>query len=63
MNAYFNNKDKNKLIVTNMIDENEKEELLSFINKLQTNTLSTQTLYDAEGNIAGVQFCIDNVGG
>lgn len=44
----------NRLVVNTQILSNEKAKLQEFIEKAETNGVSATTLYDIEGNKAGI---------
>lgn len=52
MQAYF--KDNNTLIINTMIDKNEKDKLISFINN--ANDVTFKKLFNIEGEISGIMF-------
>lgn len=58
MDAYFHNKYPNKLIVTNLINQNEKDKLVDFANKVDDHDLSASKIYDLDGDVSGVTFSI-----
>lgn len=55
MQAFIKN---NKLIVNTMIHDNEKDELLDFIEKAEIHGVSAETLYNIEGDKSGIAFSI-----
>lgn len=50
----------NRLVVNTQVLSNEKTELQEFIEKAETNGVSATTLYDIEGNKAGIAIEIQN---
>lgn len=50
----------NRLVINTQILSNEKAELQKFIEKAETNGVSATTLYDIEGNKAGIAIEIQN---
>ena len=46
----------NKLIVNTMIQEDEKPDLLDFIDKTDYMKIKPIKLYDIEGNVSGIAF-------
>ena len=55
MQAFIKN---NKLIINTMIQDNEKEDLLKFINEIKSKQADPVILYNIEGNISGIAFNI-----
>ena len=53
MQAFIQN---NSLIINSMIQENEKLDLLKFIEKTDYKTVKPVKLYDIEGNVSGIAF-------
>lgn len=52
----------NKLVVNTMIQDDERPDLLNYIEKLENSNLVPITLYNAEGNISGIAFKLEEKG-
>lgn len=46
----------NKIIINTMIQENEKSDLLDFIEQAKTKEIISTPLYNIEGNVSGIAF-------
>ena len=51
-----------KMVINTMIQQNERAELLDYINKIETSNIIPMTLYDVEGNISGIAFKLEEKG-
>lgn len=49
----------NKIVINTMILDNEKEELLAFIEKTKTQNIKATPLYNIEGNTSGIAFSLE----
>lgn len=47
---------ENRIIINDMINEGEKEDLLNYINKLESHKVITTPLYNISGDKAGISF-------
>ena len=52
----------NKLVINTMIQQDERPELLNYIEKIETSNIIPMTLYDVEGNISGIAFKLEEKG-
>lgn len=52
----------NKLVVNTMIQDDERLDLLNYIEKLENSNLVPITLYNVEGNISGIAFKLEEKG-
>ena len=52
----------NKLVVNTMIQDDERPDLLNYIEKLENSNLVPITLYNVEGNISGITFKLEEKG-
>ena len=52
----------NKLVVNTMIQDDERPDLLNYIEKLENSNLVPITLYTVEGNISGIAFKLEEKG-
>lgn len=52
----------NKLVVNTMIQDDERPDLLNYIEKLENSNLVSITLYNVEGNISGIAFKLEEKG-
>lgn len=52
----------NKLVVNTMIQDDERPDLLNYIEKLENSNLVPITLYNVEGNISGIAFKLEEKG-
>ena len=52
----------NKLVVNTMIQDDERPDLLNYIEKLENSNLVPITLYNVEGNISGIAFKLEKKG-
>ena len=52
----------NKLVVNTMIQDDERPDLLNYIEKLENANLVPITLYNVEGNISGIAFKLEEKG-
>lgn len=59
MQAFIKN---NKLVVNTMIQDDERPDLLNYIEKLENSNLVPITLYNVEGNISGIAFKLEEKG-
>lgn len=52
----------NELVVNTMIQDDERPDLLNYIEKLENSNLVPITLYNVEGNISGIAFKLEEKG-
>ena len=52
----------NKLVINTMIQDDERPDLLNYIEKLENSNLVPITLYNVEGNISGIAFKLEEKG-
>ena len=52
----------NKLVINTMIQDDERLDLLNYIEKLENSNLVPITLYNVEGNISGIAFKLEEKG-
>lgn len=52
----------NKLVVNTMIQDDERPDLLNYIEKLENSNLVPITLYNVEGNISGIALKLEEKG-
>lgn len=52
----------NKLVVNTMIQDDERPDLLNYIEKLENSNLVPIILYNVEGNISGIAFKLEEKG-
>ena len=52
----------NKLVVNTMIQDDERPDLLNYIEKLENSNLVPITLYNVEGDISGIAFKLEEEG-
>lgn len=51
-----------KLVINTMIQDDERPDLLNYIEKLENSNLVPITLYNVEGNISGIAFKLEEKG-
>ena len=53
----------NKLIINTMIQADERDILLDYINNAENKNINLVKLYDIKGNVSGVSFEIEEIEG